>query len=255
MTMKVSSAGATDTGRIRKNNEDSLLVLENAGLFAVADGVGGRKGGEVASSIAVQTLKETIPDLLGGKDRTPPAGVARDDNQASLALRKAISLSNRLVREAAERTPELAGMGSTVTSLLLTKGGALIAHVGDSRAYLLRQGTLQQLTNDHSFVAEQVKAGVITPEQARLSAYRHVITRALGVQADVAPDLREVELKPGDRFLLCSDGLTEMIADKEIADILDDRPPEEAVKRLINAANEAGGVDNITAIVIDVSDI
>ena len=250
--MRTLSAGASDPGRNRPNNEDSFLALGNQGFFAVADGVGGRAGGEVASSIAMDTVREALPDLLGAKDRTPPAGMAPDGSHASGALRQAVSLANRRVRETVERTPELAGMGTTVTALLLLRGRAVIAHAGDSRAYLLRKGTLRQLTEDHSFVAEQVKAGVITPEQARLSAYRHVITRALGVQDDIAPEMRELEAEAGDLFLLCTDGLTEMVSDREIAKVLGSVQPGQAVRDLIDAANAAGGVDNITAVVVKV---
>jgi protein phosphatase len=253
--MRTVAGGATDPGLLRTNNEDAWLALEDAGLFAVADGVGGHAGGEVASGIAVETLREVVPDLLGAKDRTPPAGTGEGADRETAALRYALSLANRRLRETAERTPALSGMGTTLTVLLLAKGRALIAHIGDSRAYLLRSGTLQQLTRDHSLVAEQVQAGILTPEQARISAYRHVITRALGLYDEAAPDLQTQAVEPGDLFLLCSDGLTEMLDDRAISSVLASSSPGDAVRTLIDAANSAGGVDNITAIVVKVLEI
>jgi len=253
--MRTASAGATDPGRKRANNEDAFLVLENVRLFAVADGVGGREGGEIASALAVDTLRETLPDLLGSSDRTPPAGVSADGSREPGALRNAVSLANRRILETVQQRPELSGMGTTLTALLLSGPAAHFIHAGDSRVYLLRSGKFRQLSDDHSLVAEQVRAGVMTKEQARRSTHRHVITRALGVQEEVAPDLWKEPVKAGDVYLLCSDGLTEMVQDKRIAAVLKKAEPVEAVKQLIAAANEAGGVDNITAVVIKVLEV
>lgn len=250
--MRIISAGATDPGRKRANNEDSFLVLDSMRLFAVADGVGGHEGGEVASSITVDTLREVVPDMLAQGDRTPPSGASRGTDREPAALRYAVSLANRRILEAAAQKPSLAGMGTTLTVLLLSGSRGIVAHLGDSRAYLLRSGRLRQLTEDHSLVAEQVKAGLLTPEQARTSSHRNVITRALGIKDDAAPDLRELALQPGDRFLLCSDGLTEMVGDKEISRVLAKHPPDLAVRKLIDAANTAGGVDNITAVIVKI---
>ena len=250
--MKISSAGATDPGRKRANNEDAFLMLENAGLFAVADGVGGREGGEIASSIAVDTLREAVPDLLGQGDRTPPAGTGYGAEREAAALRYAVSLANRRVLEEVRQRPELEGMGTTVTALLFSKTSVHLIHIGDSRAYLLRSGTLRQISDDHSFVAQQVKAGIMTAKQAKASAHRHVITRALGIHEETAPDLREEAVHAGDVYLLCSDGLTEMVEDRAIAKILKQSSPADAVDRLIAAANAKGGVDNITAVVVKV---
>jgi serine/threonine protein phosphatase PrpC len=253
--MRTASAGATDPGRKRANNEDAFLVLEDARLFAVADGVGGREGGEIASALAVDTLREAVPDLLGSSDRTPPAGVADPGEREPAALRTAVSLANRSIIEAVQQRPELSGMGTTITALLLARSGAHLVHAGDSRAYRLRSGKLRQLSDDHSVVAEQVKAGVMTRAQARRSAHRHVITRALGIHEEVAPDLWKESVQPGDVYLLCSDGLTEMVEDKEIAGILKCTEPAAAVAQLIAAANKAGGADNITAVVVKVLEV
>lgn len=253
--MRTRSAGATDRGRKRTNNEDAFLVLEKLHLFAVADGVGGREGGEIASSLAVDTLRETVPDYLGASDRTPPTASMVGEARAPSALRLAVSSANRRIIETARERPELSGMGTTLTALILFGSDAHLIHIGDSRAYLLRAGTLLQLSSDHTFVAEQVKAGVLTPDQAHTSIYRHVITRALGIAEEAGPDLSREPAQAGDIYLLCSDGLTEMVDDREIAKILEDADPSNAVARLINAANAAGGVDNITAVVVKVLEV
>jgi len=253
--MRFLSFGATDPGKKRANNEDAHLVDDRLGLYAVADGVGGSEAGEVASRIAVDTIAVAMPDLLGDKDRTPPMGSRSGDVPELAAFRHAVVLANRNIREEAERNPARTGMGTTLTALLLMRKRAFLAHIGDSRAYRLRGGTLAQLTTDHSVVAEQMRSGLITPEQARTSPYRHVITRALGIDREAAPDLIEQPVKTGDTFLLCSDGLTEMVGDSEIGRILARSAPRDAARKLIDAANEQGGVDNITAVVVQVVEI
>jgi len=253
--MRLSSAGASDRGRKRTNNEDSFLVLEDLRLFAVADGVGGQKAGEVASAIAVETLAESMPGLLGRGDRTPPAGAGSGAEREPSALRYAVSLANKKILEAVRERPEQAGMGTTLTALLFAQGLAHLAHIGDSRAYLLRSGRLRQLTADHSLVADQVRAGAMTPQQARTSALRHVITRALGLGDAVESELLEQDVRKDDVFLLCSDGLTEMVDDTAIRNVLTASGPKKAVQELIDAANKAGGVDNITAVVVKVLEV
>ncbi len=250
--MRISFAGATDRGRKRANNEDAYLAADDFRLFAVADGVGGHEGGEVASGIAVETLREVVPAMLASGDRTPPAESGQGADREPAALRYAVSLANSRILDTASRRPGLAGMGTTLTALLLAGSRAVLVHIGDSRAYLLRSGRLRQLTDDHSLVAEQVKAGLLTPGQARTSSHRNVITRALGIGPEAAPDVLSAALQPGDRLLLCSDGLTEMVADREIARLLAKHPPEQAVRKLIDAANAAGGADNITAVAVKV---
>jgi serine/threonine protein phosphatase PrpC len=253
--MWILSAGATDRGKRRANNEDSFLVRNEQRLFAVADGVGGQEGGEIASAIAVDTLREAVPDLLGAGDRTPPAELASASGREAAVLRYAVSLAHERIIEAVLERPGLSGMATTLTAVLFSKDSVHLIHIGDSRAYLLRAGGLRQLSNDHTIVAEQVKAGVLTPEQARRSIHRHVITRALGGQGEAQPDLLTETVQQDDIYLLCSDGLTEMVEDREIGKILKDADPGEAVTRLLGAANEAGGVDNITAVVVKVLEV
>lgn len=253
--MKITSFGGTDTGKKRSNNEDAFLLNDALGLYAVADGIGGNEGGEVASRTAVDTLAESLPGLLGDQDRTPPTGSVRAGDPSFSALQLAITLANRSIRRARSETPALENMGTTLTALLLRNKNAIIAHVGDSRAYLLRSGAFTQLTNDHSLVGEQVRRGMISREQARTSPVRHVITRALGIDEDIPIDLAKHPLKKGDRILLCTDGLTEMVDDREISSILGGAEPREAVQKMLAAANKRGGVDNITAVVVQVKDI
>jgi serine/threonine protein phosphatase PrpC len=253
--MRLITHGATDPGRKRANNEDAYLLDDRLCLYAVADGVGGFEGGEIASRIAVDTLGEAMPDLLGDKDRTPPAGHSSGTGAELSALRSAFTLANRTIRAVVGKTPGLAGMGTTLTALLLAKKRAYLAHIGDSRAYLFRSGELIQMTNDHSVVAEQVRAGLLTAGEARSSPYRHVITRALGIVDDAAPDLVERPVQANDTFLLCSDGLTEMVDDVGIRRVLSRPSPADAVKKLIEAANSRGGVDNITAVVVQVLEV
>lgn len=253
--MKLLSFGATDPGKKRANNEDSYLVSDEQRLYAVADGVGGSEAGEVASRIAVDTIAGTMPDLLGDADRTPPVESRSDEVPELAAFRHAVLLANRAIIEEAAKDPARRGMGTTLTALLLARKRAFLAHIGDSRAYRLRSGRLLQLTNDHSVVAEQVRSGLITPAQARTSPYRHVITQALGIDREAAPDFMEQPLNPGDTFLLCSDGLTEMLGDREIGRILSGSAPADAARKLIDAANGQGGLDNITAVVVQVVEV
>ncbi len=251
--MNIVSFGCSDPGKKRDNNEDAYLVDDELGLYAVADGIGGREGGEIASRISVDMLAEVMPDLLGESDRTPAPGLMSDTDPSFSALRYAIALSNRKIRQAIELNPALSGMGTTLTALLLKKERAFIAHIGDSRAYLLRSGEFTQLTNDHTFIAEQISAGVLTPEQARKSPYRHVITRALGIDENIITDVTPHEVQLNDTFLLCTDGLTEMLEDHEISRILGESSPRDAIQKLVDEANNRGGVDNITAVIIQVT--
>lgn len=229
--MSWSVGFASDVGQIRRANEDSYLVRDP--LYVVADGMGGHNAGDVASSTAVAAL---------GKPGQPTR-----DNVESL-----VKEANAAVWEKAQSDRSLQGMGTTVTALFLDGSHGLIAHVGDSRAYLFRGGQLRQLTHDHTLVARMVGEGRITEEEARHHPQRNVITRALGVDADIHVDLESVEFEPGDRVLLCSDGLTSMIDPDPIAAILaSEGSPQSVADRLVQAANDAGGEDNITVIVLD----
>ena len=253
--MKITSFGGTDTGKKRTNNEDAYLLNDQLCLYAVADGVGGNEGGEIASRIAVETIAVVVPDMLGEKDRTPPTAALSKTDPDNGALTYALTLANRNIRREQSQHPELSGMATTLTALLLRKGRLLLAHIGDSRAYLLRSGKFEQLTSDHSFVAEQLRAGALTPEQARTSPYRNVITRALGIDEEVKADFTSHAVLREDRLLLCTDGLTGLVNDAEIHRLLSTATPRDAVHKLLAAANDGGGIDNITAVVVWVAEV
>ncbi|HVF07183.1 MAG TPA: Stp1/IreP family PP2C-type Ser/Thr phosphatase, partial [Actinomycetota bacterium] len=222
---------ATDLGRVREVNEDSFLV--EAPLYAVADGMGGHRGGDVASRLAL----ETIETLLHRVD-------------TSLADR--VREANRAVYERSTADQRVSGMGTTLTAVVVDRGTVQLAHVGDSRAYLLRAGGLRQITHDHTLVARMVKAGEITRDEAAVHPHRNVVTRSLGTEPTVQVDEGTISLLDEDRVLICSDGLTGMVAEQQIQAILEAEPdPQRAADRLVKAANRAGGVDNITVIVLD----
>ncbi|MGH2699649.1 MAG: Stp1/IreP family PP2C-type Ser/Thr phosphatase [Actinomycetota bacterium] len=226
----------TDVGRRREVNEDSFLVHEP--LFVVADGMGGHVAGDIASTTAIDAIKEQ-------------AATARADDMNTLA--GLVLGANSRIWEKAEEDPSLRGMGTTCTLLLLDSSGAHFAHVGDSRAYLMRGGKLTQLTEDHTLVGRMVKEGRLSSEEAEKHPQRSIVTRALGVDPEVQVDLMTVDLAEGDRILICSDGLSSMIDSDAIASILaDERDPQSASERLVEAANEAGGEDNITVVIVDI---
>jgi protein phosphatase len=233
--MKLVAGAASDVGRVRSGNEDAFLVDERLQLFAVADGMGGHQAGEVASATALETLRAAIAS----------------GHSVAVAITKA----NDAVVSKADADQALAGMGTTITVVTTTATGAHIGHVGDSRAYLFRAGTLHQLTIDHSFVEQLVQEGRLTPEQAAVHPQRSVITRALGISDAVEVDEGDAALALGDRIMLCSDGLSTMIREDVISAILGgELDPERAANLLVDAANDAGGEDNVTAVVIDVLD-
>ncbi len=214
------------------------------GFFALADGMGGHAAGEVASQMAVDRLTEDF--LAAGSDQLSAAAL----EQVLVAGTEAANLA---IIERSEREPDKAGMGTTLTALALVarERAYRITHVGDSRAYRLRAHTLVQLTTDHTWVQQQVQLGRLTPNLARRHPFANIVTRALGIRAELDVDVVRGELQPGDVFLLCSDGLTGMLAEADIAGILAGTPePEEAVRELVDAANRAGGYDNITAVVV-----
>ena len=230
---KASFGSRTDIGCLREHNEDSLVV--SPPLYAVADGMGGHAAGEVASEIAVRTLAEMVT-----------AGANSED------LANAVIEANHAVITAARKKGR-AGMGTTLTAALIEGERLSLAQVGDSRAYLLHRGKMQQLTRDHSLMADMIEAGEITPEEAKVHPKRSVITRALGSDPGMQPDLYELNVKAGDRLLLCSDGLSTMLEDDQIENILvRTRDPQRAASMLVNEAIAAGGHDNITVIVLDI---
>ena len=230
---------------IRSGNEDNFAVRDwgSRGLFIVADGMGGHAAGEVASEMAVQTIERELQEL------TEP-----DDRDAEEKLAEALRKANRTIHDRTITEVDKQGMGTTASVLVLWQSKYLIGQVGDSRVYLLRDGELQQLTKDHSYVQEQVDAGFLTPEQARYHPYSNVITRCVGASPEVEPDIYEGDVKVGDLFLVASDGLTGMVDDRRLQILLMSRAaPERKVHALIAEANGRGGLDNITAIVVQVA--
>ena len=248
--MRVAARGQTDVGRKRDHNEDSFLVDEALGLFVVADGMGGHAGGGTASRIAV----DTIQARLRAAHAADPAAFERtatlEESPLRELLRTAVEGACLSIYRAAQGDPALAGMGTTVTAALVAGANAFVAHVGDSRCYLVRRGRIYQVSEDHSLVNEQLKAGAITPDEARHSRFKNLITRSVGFEADVAVDMMGVEVEPGDRLVLCCDGLTNLVDDAEILSVLGTATLDEAPGRLIDLANERGGDDNISVIVV-----
>ncbi len=231
-----ANAGLSHPGRKRRHNEDSYVL--DPPLFVIADGMGGAKAGEVASGLAVSAAEDQATDGETGEERV-------------VAL---IEEANRRVYRRASEDREASGMGTTMTVALVEGDRVFIGHVGDSRAYLIRDGRLDQLTDDHSLVAELVRGGRLTPEEAETHPQRSVITRALGTEPDIDVDTFTVQAEPRDVFLLCSDGLTTMVDDETILGVVEEHRPDlnEAAKALINAANRGGGEDNITVIFFEV---
>ena len=241
--MKITSCAKSDVGRRRPRNEDGYLRNDALDLFVVADGMGGYAGGEVASRLAVQVVETALQPIA-----SLPEG-ALNIARATEALRSAVRLASKRIHEEAESDPRLAQMGTTAVAMLFVDDHVLLANVGDSRAYRIRNGEITQLTQDHSIVAEQVRAGIITAEAARTSRMRNWILRSVGTEADVQVDIFVVRVEQGDLILLCSDGLHGMLDDAEIRDIaLGTTVVETAADRLISRANENGGDDNITVV-------
>jgi protein phosphatase len=235
--MKLSAGLFSDVGQLRDINEDYPLVDERLTLFAVADGMGGHQGGEVASRTAIEALRASVA--------------------SGLPINEAITRANDAVLKRAEGNDELAGMGTTLTAVVVAGGSQLlVGHVGDSRAYLLRGGVLERITEDHSLVEELVREGRLTPEQAEVHPQRAIITRALGVEPFLDVDLYTVAVESGDRLILCSDGLTTMLREREVERLArTESDPQRAAETLVDAANAAGGEDNITVVVLDVVEV
>jgi serine/threonine protein phosphatase PrpC len=249
----IEAYGLTDVGRKRKHNEDAFTLDVTEGLFIVADGMGGHAAGEVASKITVETIGEFIAATRQKEEATWPFKYNHELDFNSNRLVVAIEKANERVMAAVAVQPWLKGMGTTVVAGLLNEKILSLAHVGDSRAYLFRDGQLSRLTDDHSWVHEQVTAGILTEEEAKTHPLKNVVTRALGGGPSVSPDLQELVFSPGDRYLFCSDGLTTMVSDEEIRDnAATVREPQPFCQKLVDLANEKGGVDNITVVVVDI---
>jgi protein phosphatase len=244
------AAGKTDVGMVRKGNEDAFSLAPDKGLLVVADGMGGHASGEVASRMAVDAIRNYFTDAAQA-GKAPLIGAYDDDfTEATNRLGSAVRLANMAIYEAARGNAQWRGMGTTVVCALLHNGKLSIAHVGDSRLYLIRAGDIEQLTDDHSVVAEQVKRELISREEADRSEIKNILTRAVGNEAEVEVDLNELNLLGGDILVLCTDGLTNMVRDEEIRSAaLAGRDPAAAGQRLVELANRAGGRDNITVVV------
>jgi protein phosphatase len=240
--MKLDVAARTDRGRNRPHNEDALVVRELSdgySLIAVADGMGGAAGGATASASAARTLEEVFAGRQVGDPRE--------------ALASAVAEANRRIYEEALAQPELHGMGTTLVAALLHENRAWLANVGDSRAYLIRGARAEALTQDHSLIADQLRGGYISDEEARSSRQRNVITRSLGVEPSVKPDLYgPISLRGGTALVLCSDGLHGVLEDAEIGSVVADASANEATKRLVDLANKRGGPDNVTVVAVRV---
>src|SRR5687767_957500 len=251
MLMDVKAFGLTHVGRQRQHNEDAFLVEDDALLFLVADGMGGHAAGEIASRIAVDSISEFILHTKED-DGTWPHAYDEQFRRSTNRLMAALRMANTRVLEAMRKDARLRGMGTTVVAALAEEGTIAVAHVGDSRAYLIRDGELSRITNDHSWVFEQVQAGMLTEAEAEKHPLRNVITRALGGALQVTPDASEIVVQAGDVFLLCSDGLTGMVPEDEILRLVTESNGDlqKACQQLVDAANERGGLDNVTAILV-----
>ena len=248
--VRIVSGGQSDVGQQRTNNEDCFRIVQPLNLFVISDGMGGEAHGEVASAMAVETVVKTC---MGEE-----TGTVADPTEAQLGwsdktrrLFNAAHLANKTIYESAEANPQQQGMGATLTAAWINEEKLSVVHVGDSRVYLLRSGALQQLTSDHSLVAEQVRRGILTGAEAEHSEVQSVLLRALGTQAEVEVDAEEHSLFPGDILLLCTDGLTRMVAEQKIAATLQsESDPARAAEKLVALANENGGADNVTVVVV-----
>jgi protein phosphatase len=248
-------AVTSDPGLRRTSNEDSYCTRPDLGLFIVADGMGGHVAGEVASRVAVEAIQVFIQETAGAdKNRTWPFPFEPALSLEANRLKAAFRLANRRIASAIADSHDLRGMATTASALLTGPDGACVAHVGDSRVYVLHGGQLEQITHDHSWVEEQVRAGTMSPTAARQHPWRNVVTRALAGGDDPEVDVTQVRPSRRERYLLCSDGLFSVVSDTEIAAILSDTtlPLEQVSQRLVDAANAAGGPDNITALVLEV---
>jgi serine/threonine protein phosphatase PrpC len=250
--MRITGWAASDVGRKRHHNEDSLLCNNELKLFAVADGMGGHLGGERASRMAVEILEREIEKArqegqLGAPMGALPPG---EPHPIRALLRRAVIEADRNIYEAAMANPQYQGMGTTLTVLLFAGDQVHMGHVGDSRAYLYRDGRARQLTEDHSWIQEQVRAGLISVEEAKESRFRNIITRSVGFEPSVEPDLNALSVQTGDCFVLCSDGLSNYLSADELGQVLTGHFYRDVAKVFVDLANDRGGDDNVTCLVV-----
>jgi len=248
---KIDFGARTDVGRVRESNEDSFRVIAEIQLMVVSDGMGGEACGEVASELAVQTIAECCAESMQAGSSSLTAPQFTELSARTRFLLFAVQSANKCIHDASQEDAEKRGMGATVVAAWLEGLRLSLVHAGDSRAYLYRSGALERLTYDHTLVAEQVRIGILTPQQADTSAWQSLLIRALGTNEQVDLDVEERQLLPGDVLLLCSDGLTRMVRDPEIGSVLASAPSaQEAADRLVTLANQGGGEDNVTVVVL-----
>jgi protein phosphatase len=254
--MRITSFGMNDVGVKRTNNEDNYLINDELNLFVVCDGMGGHAGGEFASAIAVNTVEEVLTSIEIRPDEGSFDGDAHDGPIELMRekLRYAIRLAGKRIFEKALIETEYKGMGTTCLALIVDNGNAFLAHVGDSRGYLVREGRIEQLTEDHSLVNERLRAGLITEEEAKNHKLKNIITRSLGFMEDVEIDLQVRAVRRGDQFLLCSDGLSNLVEGEEMGEALNKYTPQVAARYLIETACERGGDDNVTVVVVRIDE-
>ena len=276
MGLKLSAWCKTDTGRKRERNEDGCLVAEPLGVYAVADGMGGHRGGAHASKLALEVLEREVE--LRRRPPNPSESVEVEDDFGAIGyvdtaeipvvspedvlsgghvsakglIYMAAQRASDAVFNASRRDPSLRGMGTTLTAMMVEEGFAYVVHAGDSRAYRLRAGRIEQITEDHSWTREQVKAGMMTEDEAKSSEFRHIITRSIGFERHVRLDAHQVDISTGDRFLLCSDGMSNYFEPAELEGLMQEVEAAELPERLVAMANERGGDDNITVVVVEV---
>ncbi len=246
--MKVIYKGLSDTGRKRGHNEDSFLIDEELSLFIVADGMGGHAGGGTASRIAVETVDAVLREAWAEEDSPLKEDAPLQASRIPAVLRRAVQEACYNIYAAAQSNAHLAGMGTTTVALLIHGCNAFFAHVGDSRIYLVRGQLVQQVTEDHSLVNEQIRAGMITAEEALKSRYKNIITRSVGFEQTVQVDVMGLTCAPGDTFILCSDGMSNLVRESDILALTSTDDLGAAVQGLVDLANERGGDDNITVV-------
>lgn len=253
LSQALEIASSTDPGMVRSHNEDSIAIDASKGLVVLADGMGGYNAGEVASGMATTVITTELQNLL---ETCPPfePDPASGRPNAERLLREQIVKANTSIFQAAQSQPQYAGMGTTLVAAVFYDNKAMIAHIGDSRVYRLREETFEQITKDHSLLQEQIDSGMITPEQARFSQNKNLVTRALGIDPTVEPELREYDTRAGDVWLLCSDGLNDMVSDEDIGLTLQTLSAnlKLAAQQLVQMANDNGGRDNVSVILVRV---
>src|SRR5436309_14735596 len=256
MTSRVALdvASLSHPGMVRTHNEDSVFVDGEAGLAVLADGMGGYSAGEVASGIAVNIISNGLLNELRSGRELSKVDITSGLTHAALLLQQQIALANKGIYDAAQQRPECAGMGTTLVATVFVQNRVSIGHIGDSRCYRLRADKLDQLTHDHSLLQEQIDSGMMTPEQAKYSTNKNLVTRALGIEAVVPADISEYRVEAEDIYLLCSDGLTDMVDGEAVREVVASKRSDlaEAAAELIDVANQNGGRDNISVVLVRV---